>query len=225
MWRTACEQGNCAGGANSEGYGFVHVVKPLQHEFEPNDPRRIQSIFLDGDPFPSDETPVFSASWSVTGSTPSKYILGDVEGGSIPGEPNYGTNNERVLRYADILLMSAECKLLGSTTDIAGAAALINKVRERADPTQTILPPRSAASSKDQMFAYLMHERRVELCFEGNRYNDLVRWHNAGLINISTDIDFGRSAANNNWKPKNLLKPIPQRELDLNKNLAQNPGY
>jgi hypothetical protein len=225
MWRAACEQGNCAGGANSEGYGFAHVVKPLQLEFEPNDPRRVQSIFLDGDPFPSDETPVFSASWSVTGSTPSKYILGDIEGGSIPGEPNYGTNNERVLRYADILLMSAECKLLGAATDIAGAADLINKVRERADPSGTILPPRSASSSKEQMFAYLMHERRVELCFEGNRYNDLVRWHNAGLINISTDIDFGRPAANNNWKTKNLLKPFPQRELDLNKNLVQNPGY
>jgi starch-binding outer membrane protein, SusD/RagB family len=224
MWRAACEQGNCAGGANAEGYGFVHVVLPLQNEFEPGDPRRIASIFKDGDPFPSEETPVFSSTWSVTGSTPAKYIREDVEGGSIPGQPNYGTNNERVLRYADILLMSAECKLLGND-DVAGAAELINQVRKRADDSETILTPRSATSSKEQMWAYLQHERRVELCFEGNRYNDLVRWHRAGLINIGTDIDFGRSAANNNWQPKNLLKPVPQRELDLNENLAQNEGY
>lgn len=225
MWRTACEQGHCAGGANAEGYGFVHVVPPLQNEFEANDPRRVASIFRDGDPFPSSETPVFSAQWSVTGSTPAKYVREDVEGGSIPGQPNYGTNNERVLRYADILLMSAECKILGPTTDLAGAAALINQVRKRADPSEAILAPRSAASSKEQLFAYLQHERRVELCFESNRYNDLVRWHRAGLISIDTDIDFGRAAANNNWKPKNLLKPVPQRELDLNKNLVQNEGY
>jgi hypothetical protein len=75
------------------------------------------------------------------------------------------------------------------------------------------------------MFKFLMQERRVELALEGHRYNDLVRWHRAGLINIKTDINFGRTAANNNWDPKHLLKPVPQRELDLNSTLVQNPGY
>jgi hypothetical protein len=70
-----------------------------------------------------------------------------------------------------------------------------------------------------------MRERRVELALEGHRYNDLVRWHRANLINIKTDINFGRGAANTNWSVKNLLKPMPQREIDLNSNLKQNPGY
>ncbi|MEP7231260.1 MAG: RagB/SusD family nutrient uptake outer membrane protein [Ginsengibacter sp.] len=225
MWRVGCEQGNCADGAHSVGYGFVHVVSPLQNEFEVNDPRRVQTIFKEGDPFPSTSTPIFKAAWSVTGSTPSKYILRDISGADLYGQPNMGTNNERILRLADVYLMSAECKLLGPTADISGAAALINKVRERADPSKLILVPRSASSTKDQMVKFLMHERRVELAFESNRYNDLVRWHKAGLINIKTDIDFGRTPANNNWSEKNLLKPIPQRELDLNSNLVQNPGY
>lgn len=70
-----------------------------------------------------------------------------------------------------------------------------------------------------------MEERRVELAFEGHRYNDLVRWHRAGLINIGTDIDFGRGPANSGWSETYLLKPVPQRELDLNNNISQNPGY
>jgi hypothetical protein len=130
-----------------------------------------------------------------------------------------------VLRYADILLMSAECKILGPAANLAGAATLINQVRRRADPTGTILPDVSAALDRTQMFRALMRERRVELALESHRYNDLVRWHRANLINIKTDIDFGRPPANANWTPRNLLKPIPLRDLDLNKNLTQNPGY
>ena len=226
MWRAACEQGQCADGANAVGYGLMHVVKPLQDAFEPNDPRRIQTIFREGDPFPSSATPLFKAAWSVTGSTPSKYILKDKSGVEVTGwQPNMGTNNERVLRYADILLMSAECKILGSSQNLAAAAGLINQVRRRANPTGIILADRPANATKDQMFRFLMQERRVELALEGHRYNDLVRWHRAGLINIKTGIDFGRTPANNNWNVRNLLKPIPQRELDLNTNLKQNTGY
>jgi hypothetical protein len=227
MWRAACGlTAICADGAGATGYGFMDVVKPLQDAFEPNDPRRVETIFREGDPFPSNVTPVFKAAWSATGSTPSKYIIHDKTGVEVTGwQPNMGTNNERILRYADILLMSAECKILGSSTDLVGAATLINQVRRRADPSSTILPDRPAGASKDQMFKYLMHERRVELALESHRYDDLVRWHRAGLINIKTDIDFGKIPANNNWDVRNLLKPMPQRELDLNPNLKQNAGY
>jgi hypothetical protein len=73
---------------------------------------------------------------------------------------------------------------------------------------------------------YLMHERRVELATEWDyRYEDLVRWHRAGLINIKTDVQFGYPESNANWKETYLLKPVPQSELDLNQNLKQNPGY
>lgn len=228
MWRVAGEQGNNAPGANANGYGFVHITPPLQNAFEPGDPRRVQTIFRQGDPFVIPHERVnttFNAAWSVTGSTPAKYVLGDRTGSEVTGwQPNMGTNNERVLRYADILLMSAECKILGPTPNFAAAAALINQVRRRADPTATILLPRTVGT-RDQMFRFLMQERRVELALESHRYQDLVRWHRAGLINIKTDIDFGRAPANQAWNVRNLLKPIPQREIDLNSNLKQNPGY
>jgi hypothetical protein len=221
FWRVACGPGNvCAPGANGLGYGSVHITLPLQNEFEPNDPRRPSTIYAEGDPFTDDAK--FKAAWSVTGSTPAKYVKQEDLSFRFP--LNRSINNDRIIRYADVLLMLAEAKLLGSG-DVAGAASLITQVRRRADPTGAVLPDVPASLSATDMFKRLQHERRIELALEGHRYNDLVRWHRAGLINIKTDIDFGRAPANQNWSEKNLLKPIPQSELDLNGNLQQNPNY
>ncbi len=183
------------------------------------DPRRPETIFLEGDDF---NGAPYQAAWSITGSTPAKYVKQENLEFRFP--LNISTDNERVIRYSDVLLMLAEAKLLGSN-DITGAATLVNLVRRRADPSGVILADRSGAVSKDQLFKWLMHERRIELAFEGHRYNDLVRWHRATLINIKTDINFGRATANTSWDPKHLIKPIPQRDRDLDANLQQNPGY
>lgn len=222
MWRPACgPSGNeaCAPGANGLGYGRAHVTRPLQNEFEPNDPRIPNTFYREGDDF--DGTP-YQAEWSVTGSTPAKYVKQEDLAFRFP--LNRSVNNDRIIRYADVLLMLAEAELLGNN-NAARAAELINQVRRRADPSGQILPDRPATATVDQMMDWLMHERRVELAFEGHRYMDLVRWHRAGLINIKTDIDFGFAPANQNWNERNLIKPIPLRELDLNANLRQNDGY
>jgi hypothetical protein len=215
----------CAPGANGLGYGYFHVSTSLQAEFERGDPRRPSTIYLEGDDYFG--TP-YRSGWSITGSTPAKYIKqeGGKEvldfGARFPF--NRSINNERVIRYADVLLMLAEARLLGNN-DIAGAATLINRVRRRADPTAAVLPDVPATLSATDMFKRLMHERRVELALEGHRYNDLVRWHRAGRINIKTDVNFGRTTANQNWSPQHLIKPIPQAELDLNSALVQNREY
>jgi len=223
-FRPGCFNGVCAPGANDSGYGNLHMTKPLQDEFEANDPRREETIYLDGDEYVNGNgSTTYKGAWSVSGSTPAKYILHDDP--TMPaGRPNATLNNERVIRYADVLLLLAEARLQGDG-DVGGAAELINQIRHRADPTDAILAPRSAGSTTDQMWDYLMHERRIEMAVEGHRYHDLVRWHRAGLINIKTDIDFGRGPANTNWSEKNLLRPIPQSELDVNGNLQQNEPY
>lgn len=223
FWRPACgPAGNtaCAPGANGLGYGQVHVTSTLQAEYETNDPRRAETIYIDGDVFADGQN--FSSTWSVTGSTPAKYVKQEDLAFRFP--LNWSGNNDRIIRYADVLLMLAEARLLGNA-DVAGAASLINQVRRRADPGGTILPDRPAGATVDEMFDFLMHERRIELALEGHRYFDLVRWHRAGLIDIATDIDFGRTTPNQRWSTKNLVKPIPQRELDLNQNLQQHPEY
>ncbi len=239
MWRCGCgptdtltkaeidARIHCAPLADWHGYGQVHATKSLQKEFEPNDPRRSQTIFIQGDvfkgnPYGSDNE-VFKSIWSVTGSTPAKYVVQE-NLDQVLNQPNRSPNNERVIRYADVLLMLAEAKLLGNN-DVTGAAELINQIRRRADPSTSVLPDVPTSITVSEMFKRLQHERRVELAFEGNRYSDLVRWHRAGLIDVKRDIDFGRASANQNWSPKYLVKPIPQRELDLNKELQQNQEY
>ena len=227
-FRASCGLTNvCAPGANAQGYGEVVVTSSLQRAFEVGDPRRVSTIFLNGDPFDTGENANGSKKWlynglySATGSSIAKYVLGD---NNIDFRSPLSVNNERVIRYADVLLMLAECKISGPTKDLAGAAALINQVRRRADPTARILLD-VPVGTEAALFAALRRERRVELAFESHRYNDLVRWQRAGKIDIKKDVDFGRVDPNKNWTTKNLLKPIPQSERDLNPGLVQNPGY
>ncbi|HEX6923833.1 MAG TPA: RagB/SusD family nutrient uptake outer membrane protein [Longimicrobiaceae bacterium] len=186
-----------------------------------------------------------AASWSVTGHTPAKYIrpYENYAGGQMLNQ-SVSQNNERLIRYADVLLLLAEAKILGSG-DLAGAAALINQVRARArDAWDSAYGAASADAdlyasftkpanllpdvvpvSQEQMFEALMYERRAELSLEFSRFADLVRWLRAGLIDRS-DIDFGDDTANSRFNPEvHLLRPIPLGEMDLNPNLQQNPGY
>jgi hypothetical protein len=109
-----------------------------------------------------------------------------------------------IYRFADVLLMRAECALNGADGD---ADALINQVRERVS-----LDPITGATMDD-----LKLERRLELAFEFDRYFDLVRWGDAAAV----------LTANNGYRAEtNGLFPIPQSEIDLSNGvLTQNPGY
>jgi hypothetical protein len=222
--------GSCAPKAWGHGYGQAEITASLAAEFEADDPRKFVTMYSEGEDYGG--TP-YSASWSRTGHTPAKY--------NRPWDPdrfpnNWSENNLRMIRYADVLLLLAEAKLLGDN-DVAGAAALVNEVRARARATYPLvfgspapaglLPDVPATGSPtDWHRTYLQHERRVELATEhSHRYDDLVRWHRAGLIDIKTEVQFGFPESNTNWSETHLLKPIPQHEMDLNPNLVQNPGY
>lgn len=224
--------GTCAPKAWGMGYGQVEVTPGLDSAFEANDPRKFFTEYSQGEDYGGT---VYQSTWSRTGHTPAKY--------NRPWNPNrypnnWSGDNLRLLRYSDVLLLLAEAKLLGNN-DIAGAAALVNQVRARARasypfaygtaaPVGTLPDVPTTGTTLAWFKQYLVHERRVELAFEDtHRYDDLVRWHRAGLINIKTDINFSSKLpeANTNWSTKNLIKPIPQHELDLNPNLHQNIEY
>ncbi len=108
-----------------------------------------------------------------------------------------------IYRYADVLLLRAECALNGAGGD---ADAYINLVRVRVS-----LDPLTGATMDD-----LKLERRLELAFEFDRYFDLVRWGDAAT-----------ALTVNGYDPnKNGLFPVPQTEIDLSGGvLTQNPGY
>jgi hypothetical protein len=120
--------------------------------------------------------------------------------------------NFPVLRYADVLLMKAEAlNELGKTVE---AQTPLNEVRNRAGLSNI------TGLSKDAFRETVLHERRMELAFEGQRWFDLVRVNNGQYA-----IDFLHSIGKSNMSQKYLLFPIPQKERDANPNLTQNPGY
>ena len=153
--------------------------------------------------------------------TPFNYKAKD-PGGWASGDNYY------MLRLADIILLKAEAQNeLNSTAD---AATTMNEVRTRAG-----LSPISSSLSKSEMKNAILNERRLELAFEAQRWDDLVRAGVAtnvmqalneytftcesGSISAPTKMDYFHCDMNH-W-----VLPIPQLERDVNPNLAQNAGY
>jgi starch-binding outer membrane protein, SusD/RagB family len=125
-------------------------------------------------------------------------------------------NNYRNIRYADVLLMYAEC--LNQTGNTAAAYAYVDRVRHRAGLAN--LSDIKPGMTKDQFLAQLKHERVTELVGEGNRWNDLARWGDLGPQLAVRD-----SAFHNFVVGKNELLPIPTQEIDINPGLKQNPNW
>lgn len=82
--------------------------------------------------------------------------------------------------------------------------------------------------------AFLHDERSRELCFEGLRKGDLIRWEEfidemraAGteISQIAASAYKFESRAGLNVSEKNYLFPIPTNEMSLNRALVQNPGW
>ena len=112
-----------------------------------------------------------------------KYVTRDElnQGGSS------STNNPRILRYADVLLLKAEA-LNESGGSTAEAIAQINMVRARARGNGAIPANRSTAQTdRDVIRQWIMDERLMELSGEGQRWFDLRRWALAGMITLDDD--------------------------------------
>ena len=74
--------------------------------------------------------------------------------------------------------------------------------------------------SQQAFLTQIKHERLLELSGEGHRFNDLKRWGDLG-----PDLKSKDPAFNNFIKGKHELLPIPQRDLDINPNMTQNPNW
>ncbi|WP_310560533.1 RagB/SusD family nutrient uptake outer membrane protein [Flavobacterium sp.] len=123
---------------------------------------------------------------------------------------NNSPKNEKIVRYADVLLMYAEASLLGGG---GNGAAAFKQVVDRAYGTSN---PAAPAYN----LAGVKAERRRELATEGwDRFTDLVRWGDiqAAMTAVGkTDFNINRDK----------LLPIPAAEIRLSNNLlTQNPNY
>lgn len=132
------------------------------------------------------------------------------------------SDNDYVLRLADIILMKAEAlNELGQTQE---AAAQVNIVRERADLE---LLGDAATTSTQTLRDAILKERRLELAQEAQRWSDLVRYDVVvETMNSVDDIDLRTGEiVNYNMSETDILLPIPQNEINRNPALTQNPGY
>jgi hypothetical protein len=136
-------------------------------------------------------------------------------------------NNYRILRYADVLLLKAEAVLQsgGSTSEAIG---YINQVRTRARAMGAGTEPANysiAETNKTTIMNWVIDERLVELAGEGQRWFDLRRWQMQGIISLNNAFFSSNSSTMSFQLPKHLNFPIPNSEIDVNPNVAQNTGY
>ena len=133
-----------------------------------------------------------------------RYELQEKEG--TPKSPI----NTRIIRYADVLLMRAECLIqMGQTGQ---ALTLINQVRQRAGA----VPYESLGS--DPM-SIIKRERRLELCGEQVRFWDLIRW---GELVETLNPEKQAQGEGTPVQAKHYHFPITIDELDINLEMTNN---
>jgi hypothetical protein len=149
----------------------------------------------------------------------------------IPNSFGFSAHNNAIkMRYAEVLLMASEACLLSG--DQANADNYLNEVRQRAK-----LPAKHGITLED-----IKIEKRLELCFEGTRFPDLIRWGDAAQVlanqgaRIPSFLGFNEDGTylvtyREATEPvgfkagRHELLPIPQTEILRNKNINQNPGW
>ncbi|MGI6313653.1 MAG: RagB/SusD family nutrient uptake outer membrane protein [Candidatus Cryptobacteroides sp.] len=194
---------NMVGGG---GYGWQHVSKEFVSQYEPGDLRKDVTIFYEGCPDFGDIE--YDPNWSTTGHNVRKWCVPI----SLCDKVSNCPANIVVYRFADVLLMKAEA--LNELRKTEEAQIPLNKVRSRAGL------PACELTDYSEMKEKIIHERRMELAFEGHRWFDLIRIDGGDYA-----VSFLKSIGKNNVTKERLLYPVPQVEIDSNPLFVQNPGY
>ena len=147
---------------------------------------------------------IFNSNTSTTGTAYNWTNKYSAVGGAY-------TDNVRVLRYSDVLLMKAEA--LANQALYPDAAALVVQLRTNRGASTAGVPTTSA------IVDYIQDERRRELFFEGHRWFDLKR--------LGRTIPKPAQTALSGlvYTDYRVLAPIPTGEISLNPALPQNPNY
>ena len=176
---------NADGTRFTDASGFMEV--PFWQEVKGRDLRLEQTIRMgdykrDGAAAPPDFT------YTYTGYQPIKLTL-DSKATDGRAE-NY--NSLPIIRYAEVLLNYAEAKAELSTFSTADWDATIKVLRSRAGIANTVMPAVADQylmenyypEISDPVLLEIRRERAIELALEGFRYDDLIRWKSAELLEI-----------------------------------------
>ena len=187
----------------SSGWGGLRTTPEFYNKFDATDARNL--FYTSGQQKDIEDIGEFTHGYAFM-----KYLNMNSDG--TPGkEQGFVDTDFPMMRYADVLLMAAECHKRGAS--IEGLEAL-NAVRERAGLAKV-----SSFTLQD-----VLDERARELYLECWRRNDLIRfglftsgdyvWQWKGGVKEGASVD---SHFN--------LFPIPDSDRLANSNLQQNPGY
>ena len=161
------------------------------------------------------------------------------------------SNDAPVIRYAEVLLINAEALFEKNEMITDGQLDLtINKLRARAGVAS--LSNAFVSSNGLDMKSEIRRERTIELFREGQRFDDLRRWKTAEIempqsiegvlwtgTQYETDPEYDglvyplssdgyllfQDASQRNFEEKHYLFPLPLRQIILNPQLEQNPGW
>jgi len=226
------------------------------HVWDNRDPRMRMTVLAPGgtwggkkDGNPANNNPaIFTApkfvsdklgSVTTTGYYYTKYV--EV---STVSQVSKDQNDIHVLRFGEILLTYAEARLEQGILTQADIDLTINKLRDRVGMKRMTLTD-IAANGLD-LRTEVRRERRIELAREGQRWFDIIRWKQGGLLaadvkgmkkslaavpsqvaNLASDangfiiVQNGRQFVD----PKHYRWPVPLIQLQRNPALGQNPGW
>lgn len=200
------------------------------------DPRLNVSVFVPGDntglsnytfsPFNPDCGDYIGRNDGIrSGYMVKKFMTEDDRGNNGQGSLDFV-----IYRYAEVLLDYVECLVETGDWDDPKVKEYIDAIRVRSGMPKM---DQTVYNSEEKVRELYRRERRVELCFEGKRYDDIRRW------GIGNDVMNGPIYGAWNPDTQSFIKleerrctfpkfdswPIPQKEDTSNPNISQPTGW
>lgn len=239
----------CKDGLPMDKSAYKVEYLPLGKEFENRDPRMPLTIWKPGDSFLGKPFLPNLTTQTKTGYMFKKY------GDEVAYNNLKSEIDEILIRYAEVLLVYAEASYeLNDAISDGDLEISINELRRRFEGDPNELPALTNAfvnANGLSMREEIRRERRVEMASESLRYDDLIRWKIAETelpqavlgakfdataypnvkpnkdINLTEDgFIIVQKKETRSFNPeKNYLFPLPLKQIALNPQLTQNPGW
>jgi hypothetical protein len=193
------------------GYGIFLPTKRYLNLFDAEDERFAASV----------RTEFYKNGALLTSASDPEYIsphCKKYEDFKRNNDAYNSSKNIYYIRYADLILLYAECLNDQGSLDLAKKQ--IQRVRDRAHASSAI-----TATTKEEMLDYIYEERMRELGMEGWRRMDLIR---RGASYFVSQVDKYNKFAKGNVKAYHCFYPIPTNEINMNEGISpedQNEGY
>ncbi len=228
-------------------WGGVCAVPQFISTFDTLDSRYIDN-YIKGYQYAANGDPIIASmgDWAGKHLFFRNYVAGVDESAEVDGfrlgkfeiamgASNRLSNDWPLFRYADILMMKAECLLRTGHAD--EAAAIVSEVRARDfrnNPEKAVVTgaelmggstydyglrnhlESTEEGGADIQYGRMLDELGWEFCQEARRRSDMIRF------GVFTKKSWLSHSPNGDYR---ALYPIPQSEIAKNSNLTQNPGY